>query len=47
LLGVTVYGEVDYIAYYEPEIHGRRPNFVVIGTDLGLVVLDTHSVLFA
>lgn len=30
----------DYIVYYEPEIHGRRPDFVIIGPDLGLVVND-------
>ncbi|MFC4321310.1 3'-5' exonuclease [Litchfieldia salsa] len=40
----------DYIVYYEPEIHGRRPDFVVIGPDLGLVVLEvkdyTRNTLF-
>ena len=30
----------DYIVYYEPEIRGRRPDFVIIGPDLGLVVLE-------
>lgn len=33
----------DYIVYYEPEIHGRRPDFVVIGPDLGLVVLEVKD----
>ncbi|WP_096154049.1 3'-5' exonuclease [Bacillus sp. FJAT-45066] len=40
----------DYIVYYEPEIQGRRPDFVIIGQDLGLVVLEvkdyTKSTLF-
>ncbi|MBD2862497.1 3'-5' exonuclease [Paenibacillus oceani] len=33
----------DYVVYYEPEIHGRRPDFVVIGPDLGLVVLEVKD----
>lgn len=33
----------DYIVYYEPEIHGRRPDFVVIGPDLGLLVLEVKD----
>ncbi|SDE45980.1 Type III restriction enzyme, res subunit [Paenibacillus sp. UNCCL117] len=33
----------DYIVYYEPEIQGRRPDFVVIGPDLGLVVLEVKD----
>ncbi len=41
----------DYIVYYEPEIIGRRPDFVVIGPDLGLLVLEvkdyTKSTLFS
>lgn len=40
----------DYLVYYEPEVHGRRPDFVIIGPDLGLVVLEvkdyTRSTLF-
>lgn len=40
----------DYIVYYEPEIHGRRPDFVVVGPDIGLIVLEvkdyTKSTLF-
>lgn len=40
----------DYIVYYEPSIHGRRPDFVVIGPDLGIIVLEvkdyTRSTLF-
>lgn len=33
----------DYLVYYEPEIHGKRPDFVVIGPDLGLVVLEVKD----
>ncbi|AZV41716.1 nuclease-like protein [Peribacillus asahii] len=33
----------DYIVYYEPEIHGRRPDFVVIGPDLGILVLEVKD----
>ncbi|GLI84203.1 DNA helicase [Rossellomorea marisflavi] len=33
----------DYIVYYEPEIHGKRPDFVVIGPDLGFVVLEVKD----
>ncbi|WP_066069827.1 3'-5' exonuclease [Neobacillus soli] len=33
----------DYIVYYEPEIQGRRPDFVIIGPDLGLVVLEVKD----
>lgn len=33
----------DYIVYYEPEIHGRRPDFVVIGPDLGVLVLEVKD----
>ncbi|MDQ8738722.1 3'-5' exonuclease [Paenibacillus sp. LHD-38] len=40
----------DYVVYYEPEIEGSRPDFVIIGPDLGLVVLEvkdyTPSALF-
>lgn len=40
----------DYVVYYEPEIQGSRPDFVLIGPDLGLVVLEvkdyTKSALF-
>jgi hypothetical protein len=40
----------DYIVYFEPEIQGRRPDFVIIGPDLGIVVLEvkdyTKSTLF-
>ena len=40
----------DYIVYYEPEIHGRRPDFVILGPDLGMVVLEvkdyTRNTLF-
>ncbi|MCA0757638.1 AAA family ATPase [Paenibacillus sp. N4] len=30
----------DYVVYFEPEIDGERPSFVIIGPDLGLVVLE-------
>src|SRR3954452_198881 len=33
----------DYIVYYEPEIQGRRPDFVIIGPDLGIVVLEVKD----
>lgn len=33
----------DYVVYYEPEIHGKRPDFVIIGPDLGLVVLEVKD----
>lgn len=33
----------DYIVYYEPEIQGVRPDFVIIGPDLGLVVLEVKD----
>ncbi|MGG1674282.1 3'-5' exonuclease [Neobacillus sp. NRS-1170] len=33
----------DYIVYFEPEIQGRRPDFVIIGPDLGLVVLEVKD----
>ncbi|GAE34074.1 3'-5' exonuclease [Halalkalibacter akibai] len=33
----------DYIVYYEPEIQGFRPDFVVIGPDLGLIVLEVKD----
>ncbi|EMR07344.1 DNA-dependent helicase II [Bhargavaea cecembensis DSE10] len=33
----------DVIVYYEPEIHGRRPDFVLIGPDIGMVVLEVKD----
>ncbi|MCM3005271.1 3'-5' exonuclease [Priestia koreensis] len=33
----------DYIVYYEPEVLGRRPDFVIIGPDLGLLVLEVKD----
>ncbi|MDR7236525.1 3'-5' exonuclease [Neobacillus drentensis] len=40
----------DYIVYFEPDIQGRRPDFVIIGPDLGIVVLEvkdyTRNTLF-
>ncbi|QOS77072.1 NERD domain-containing protein [Paenibacillus sp. JNUCC31] len=33
----------DYIVYYEPEIRGRRPDIVIIGPDLGLLVLEVKD----
>lgn len=33
----------EYIVYYEPEIRGKRPDFVIIGPDLGLLVLEVKD----
>jgi superfamily I DNA and RNA helicase len=33
----------DYIVYYEPEIRGRRPDFVIIGPDLGMIILEVKD----
>lgn len=33
----------DYIVYYEPEILYRRPDFVIIGPDIGIVVLEVKD----
>lgn len=33
----------DYIVYFEPEIQGRKPDFVIIGPDLGMVVLEVKD----
>jgi hypothetical protein len=33
----------DYIVYYKPDIQGMRPDFVLIGPDLGLVVLEVKD----
>ena len=33
----------DYIVYFEPDIQGRRPDFVIIGPDLGIVVLEVKD----
>ncbi|OYD08481.1 3'-5' exonuclease [Paludifilum halophilum] len=33
----------EYIVYYEPDIRGWRPDFVVIGPDLGVVVLEVKD----
>ncbi|KGX91717.1 3'-5' exonuclease [Pontibacillus marinus] len=33
----------DYIVYYEPEIDGKRPDFVIIGPYLGLLVLEVKD----
>jgi superfamily I DNA/RNA helicase len=33
----------DYVVYFEPEIQGSRPDFVIIGPDLGLVVLQVKD----
>lgn len=33
----------DYIVYYEPDINGRCPDFVIIGPDLGLVVIEVKD----
>ncbi len=33
----------DDIVYYEPDLYGRRPDFVVISPELGLVVLEVKD----
>ncbi|OIJ09321.1 nuclease [Anaerobacillus arseniciselenatis] len=33
----------DYIVYFEPEIHGRHPDFVILGPDLGMVILEVKD----
>jgi hypothetical protein len=33
----------DYIVYYEPEIRNNRPDFVIIGPDLGIVILEVKD----
>jgi len=33
----------DYIIYYEPDIHGRRPDFVIVGPDLGILILEVKD----
>ncbi|WP_040228463.1 3'-5' exonuclease [Bhargavaea cecembensis] len=33
----------DVIVYYEPTIRGRRPDFVLIGPDFGLLVLEVKD----
>ncbi|KKK39208.1 nuclease [Mesobacillus campisalis] len=33
----------DYIVYYEPEILGKRPDFVIIGPELGIVVIEVKD----
>ncbi|WP_318617055.1 3'-5' exonuclease [Sporosarcina sp. YIM B06819] len=33
----------DYIVYFEPEILNRRPDFVIIGPDIGIVVLEVKD----
>jgi len=33
----------DYIVYYEPEIQGVCPDFVIIGPDMGLLVLEVKD----
>ncbi len=33
----------DYIVYFEPDIQGRRPDFVIIGPDLGIVVFEVKD----
>lgn len=33
----------DYIVYYEPDINGKRPDFLIIGPYLGLLVLEVKD----
>lgn len=37
------YLDDDYIVYYEPEINGKRPDFLIIGPYLGLLVLEVKD----
>ncbi|CAM3816271.1 3'-5' exonuclease [Alkalicoccus chagannorensis] len=37
------YLDDDYIVYFEPSIHGRRPDFLIIGPMLGIVVLEVKD----
>ncbi|NLN88290.1 MAG: NERD domain-containing protein, partial [Syntrophomonadaceae bacterium] len=33
----------DYVVYREPIIRNRRPDFVIIGPDIGFVVLEVKD----
>ncbi|MDR6226889.1 DEAD/DEAH box helicase [Desmospora profundinema] len=33
----------EYVVYYEPDIQGWRPDFVIIGPELGLLVLEVKD----
>lgn len=33
----------DYIVYYEPEIRGKRPDFVILGPDIGIIILEVKD----
>jgi hypothetical protein len=33
----------EYVIYYEPEINGKRPDFVIIGPTLGILVLEVKD----
>lgn len=37
------YLDDDYIIYYEPEINGKKPDFLIIGSYLGLLVLEVKD----
>ncbi|MBU5268249.1 NERD domain-containing protein [Virgibacillus proomii] len=37
------YLDDDYIIYYEPEINGKKPDFLIIGPYLGLLVLEVKD----
>ncbi|TKD72219.1 3'-5' exonuclease [Pseudalkalibacillus hwajinpoensis] len=37
------YLDDDYIVYYEPEVNGKRPDFLIIGPYLGLLVLEVKD----
>ncbi|NGP46763.1 AAA family ATPase [Bacillaceae bacterium SIJ1] len=37
------YLDDDYIVYYEPDINGKRPDFLIIGPYLGLLVLEVKD----
>ena len=40
---LKTYLQDDYIVYYEPDVLGRRLDFVIIGPDLGLVVCEVKD----
>ena len=33
----------DYLVYYDIAVQGRHPDFVIVGPDLGLVVLEVKD----
>jgi hypothetical protein len=33
----------DYLVYYDISVQGRHPDFIIVGPDLGLVVLEVKD----